>query len=317
MTTRPSTTSDYVVSSPRGSQAMPGEQGALLPPEPDPFFGDRPAPTSLMEGIAEAWWIIERAIEEFGPIRRSFLLLSGGNDSMVLLDVCQRAADEIVHINTGIGIPETTEFVRWVVDALGRPLTEVHPPESYEECVLGRWQGLPGPGAHQFTFTMLKERCVEALLRSHRTKRGQRFILLTGARQAESDRRMGHAEAIRREGGQVWVNPLVRWSNDLMATYRAVHDLPVNEVTKHLHMSGECLCGAFASPGELEMIRFFYPAFAERIDQLEAEVAARGLPYTKWGVKRPSRKREKVSPLCSGCEFRQQMTIEEAVGDVA
>lgn len=290
-----------------------GRQIALLPEDTDPFFGDRPAPTTLMEGIAEAWWIIEQAIEQHGPIRSTFLLLSGGNDSMVLLDACQRAADEIVHINTGIGIPETNEFVRWVVDAMGRPLVEMHPPESYEECVMGRWLGLPGPGAHRFTFTMLKERCVEQLIRERRTKRGQRFILLTGARRDESDRRMGTAEAVRREGGQVWVNPLLRWSNDLMRLYRGVHDLPVNEVTKHLHMSGECLCGAFAKPGELDEIRFFYPEFGERIDKLEAEVAAAGLPYTKWGVKRPSTKREKVSPLCSGCEWRMDSLFDENV----
>lgn len=278
------------------------EQMALLP---DPFFGDRPAPRTLMEGINEAWWIMERAIEEHAPIRSTFLLLSGGNDSMVLLDVCQRAANEIVHINTGIGIPETNEFVRWVVGAMGRTLTELHPPQTYEECVLNQWSGFPGPGAHQFTYTMLKERCVEALLRERRSRRGERFMLLTGARQDESDRRMGTSEPVRRRGGQVWVNPLIRWSNDLMRLYRGVHDLPVNEVTKHLHMSGECLCGAFAKPGELDEIRFFYPEFGERIDRLEAEVAAAGLPYTKWGVKRPSTKRETVSPLCSGCAFRQ------------
>lgn len=283
------------------------EQTSLLP---DPFFGDRPKPTTILEGLNEAWWIVQRAIEEHGPIRATFLLLSGGNDSMVLLDVCEAFASEIVHINTGIGIPETTEFVRKVVADRGRELTEMTPPESYESCVLGRWRGLPGPGAHQFTYTMLKERCIEQLLRDHRTKRGQRFMLLTGARQAESERRMGNAEPVRREGGQVWVNPIVRWSNELMALYRGVQGLPVNEVTKHLHMSGECLCGAYAKPGELEMIRFFYPAFAERIDALEAEAKAAGLPYTTWGEKRASQKKTKPSPLCSTCEWRQP-TLEE------
>lgn len=31
------------------------------------------------------------------------------------------------------------------------------------------------------------------------------------------------------------------------------------------HMSGECLCGAFAKPGELDEIRFWYPAMADEL----------------------------------------------------
>lgn len=261
----------------------------------------RSVPETLTEALLDAYAIIEEAMAEHGPIERTFLLLSGGNDSMVLLDTCATWADDIVHINTGIGIEETTEFVRQVVADRGDVLTELHPPIPYEELVLGRWQGFPGPGAHRFTYTMLKERCVEALLRAHRTKRGQRFMLLTGARAGESQRRMGNAEAIRREGGQVWVNPLVNWSNDLMRLYRGVYGLPENEVTKHLHMSGECLCGAFAKPGEIDMIGLFYPAFVERVRSLEAKAREAGLKRCVWGERPPRKGDAAPGPMCHQC----------------
>ena len=281
-------------------ESVAGSTGRLFVPE-DPFFGAAPEPSTIEEGLTEARLIIASAVAQHGPICRSFLLLSGGNDSMVLLDACSSDADSIVHINTGIGVPATNEFVRWVVGVMGRELIEMHPPIPYRDLVLGRWKGFPGPGGHRFPYTMLKERCVEQLLRDHRSRRGDRFILLTGARAGESRRRMGTAEPVRRVGGQVWVNPLLRWSNDLMAEYRATRGLPVNEVTKHLHMSGECLCGAFAKPGELEEIRFFYPDVAAQIEGLEAEVRAAGIRRCRWGIEGPRLNDPAPGPMCSSC----------------
>lgn len=276
-----------------------------------PEFG-RP-PTTIKEGVAEARHIVEEAALTHGPIEAIFLMLSGGNDSMVLLDVCKGMADAIVHINTGIGIPETNQFVRDVVRPIRLPFHEMHPPVPYRDIVLGTGRGarpdgggalfggFPGPGSHHFIYTRLKERCVEQLIRDHRTKRGQRFMLLTGIRNAESQRRMGYAHATDRKGGQVWVNPLIRWSNDLMREYRTTRNLPVNEVTKHLHMSGECLCGAFAHPGELEEIGFFYPEFVARIRALEAEARDRGLRACRWGERAPEAPPTHSFRFCRGC----------------
>jgi len=261
----------------------------------------RTAITCIDHGIYDARQIIREAELEYGPIVRSFLLLSGGNDSMVLFDVVRDWADDIVHINTGIGVPQTNQFVRDVVADAGRSLTELHPPIPYHDLVLGRWNGFPGPGGHGFAYTMLKERCIEQLLRNHRTKRGQRFMLLTGVRNDESQRRMGRGETMRRKGGQVWVNPLINWSNELMREYRETRNLPVNEVTQHLHMSGECLCGAFAKPGELEEIAFFYPEVAAYIRSIEHEAEAAGITRCKWGAKPPKKNAPAPGPMCNQC----------------
>lgn len=268
--------------------------------------------------LAESVEIMERVTADHEPSRR-FLLFSGGNDSLVLLDSMARFADEIVHVNTGIGIPETEAFAERTAARYDLPYTVLTPPKPYEWHVLREpfidrkgnlsrgWDGLPGPGAHLFTYTSLKERCIEALLRHHRQFRGERFFLLTGARKAESVRRMGTSEVVRRDGGQVWVNPLHEWPNDNMRDYRAGESLPVNEVSVHLHMSGECLCGAMASQGpereERAQIRFFYPEFDQRLNALEKQCRDTGKTYCEWGVKRGVDKT--AGPMCQSCEARQ------------
>ena len=100
------------------------------------------------------------------------------------------------------------------------------------------------------------------------------------------------------------------WTKLDMNTYRLMFkDVPVNEVSDLIHMSGECLCGAFAKPDELEEIRQWFPDTAAEIDSLQAEVEAAGwkAPYSRWGHGngRPS----KVGALCSSCEIPGQFDM--------
>lgn len=269
---------------------------------------------SLEDALAETRGIMERVRLEYQP-SRTFLLFSGGNDSLVLLDVLADQCDEIVHINTGIGIPETTAFARRTAAGYQKPYTEMTPPLPYEHLVFNNWDGMPGPGAHYLTYQRLKERCVMDLLRQHRRYRGERFLLLTGVRRAESRRRMGYKDPVNRTGGQVWVNPLLFWTNAHMAEYRSGMSLPVNEVSVHLHMSGECLCGAMASQGpareEREQIKFFYPDFDRRLTALETECRNRGLRWCEWGMAR-AKEPVPAGQLCASCEYRQLSLLEDA-----
>jgi hypothetical protein len=94
--------------------------------------------------------------------------------------------------------------------------------------------------------------------------------------------------------------------------YVAEKELPRNPVVEHLHMSGECLCGAYAKPGELDEIGLFYPHVKARIESLEKQVAAAGFPW-RWEEKGPpkwwrdARKGQmdmfnEFAPLCAGCK---------------
>jgi len=71
-----------------------------------------------------------------------------------------------------------------------------------------------------------------------------------------------------------------------MTTYRLVNDgVPINGVSVRLGMSGECLCGANAKPGELDRVREHAPAAAAHIDDLANRARANGVPapFDIWG----------------------------------
>ena len=251
------------------------------------------------------------------------VLFSGGGDSTALLDVmCRtRLVTHVAHIDTTIGIPETREHVERVVSDYQARYEDVQfvvesPDEGdrYEDWILGH--GFPGPGQHFKAYQRLKERALRKVRRRLvENGREQRVIFIAGRRRDESARRSGIPQS-ERDGSIVWVSPIYDWTNEEVANYRRHFDLPSNPVSDHLHMSGECLCGAFAKEGELDEIAFFYPEVADRIRKLEVAVAESGAPAERcrwgWGAYRnkPNPEDIETSPLCSSCEYRHDSAGE-------
>ena len=283
--------------------------------------------------ISEARNLLDEAIEEIARLGRSVagivVLFSGGNDSTVLAHMFRDRVTHVAHANTGIGIEQTRQFVRDTARSWGLPLLEKHPREGegYRDLVLGRCLartgpnagkpvyagGFPGPAMHWLMYQRLKERSLEKVRNEIVTApRRECVIFLAGRRRLESPRRKQRSkdQAIRpveRKGSIVWVSPLHNWSALDMNAYRRKHpDVPRNEVADLLHMSGECLCGAFAEAGELDEIGDWFPEVAAEIRTLESEALAAGIPELKcrwgWGAgkERPSR----TGPLCSSCDLR-------------
>lgn len=268
--------------------------------------------------IEEAKSIFDRAFEKHQPTA-VFILTSGGNDSVVPLHLFRDdpRVNAAVHIDTGIKAPDVEPHVRKVADLFGIPLLIYRAaentkadgtpdPQRYEDFVMKH--GFPGPAQHTRMYNRLKQRAVERLVREHRGPRGTCVMLVTGVRRAESKRRMGYVEEEQRLGGQLWVAPVAGWDNPSMALYREHHEIPKNPVSEKLGMSGECLCGAFAKPGELEKIARHYPEVAQRLRDLQVRA---GLP---WGYgDRPDRQWREVesgqgtlglTPLCTSCVMR-------------
>lgn len=188
-------------------------------------------------------------------------LYSGGNDSTTLAHLARPWVTHLAHANTTVGLERTRQFVRDTASAWGIPLVERSSPkpweDSYRALVLER--GFPGPGQHYKMFQRLKEHALYAIARELAPDgNSQRVLLLAGRRREESQRRADVPEMERRDF-LMWCSPLVAWTKLDLNTYRLMRaaagdPVPANPVSDILHMSGECLCGAFAKKGELEEI---------------------------------------------------------------
>jgi 3'-phosphoadenosine 5'-phosphosulfate sulfotransferase (PAPS reductase)/FAD synthetase len=313
---------------------FPGMPDMLAKKPPKAVDGEHEIRT-LDQAITRSLEILDEALAAY-PIVGTYWLSSGGNDSAIVGHLLRGRYDAVLHVNTGTGIPETTRYVHAVAEAWGDTLHELHPKNSYRDLVLGKviastgpnagkrpvWKGFPGPPGHKVMYRHLKDEPLMAFRRSVVGDQGRtrKVIYLGGMRWAETDRRFRNAEAIDQDGAIVWVSPIVHWTDAHMREYRARHRcqqdhehaehrlcfdgaLPLNEVTEHIHMSGECLCGAYAKPGELDEVEFFYPETAARLRALEAEAEAASIPACRWGQKPPGGGDvdTPAGRLCSSC----------------
>lgn len=240
---------------------------------------------------------VAAAVKLFDPIE-VFGLYSGGHDSF---SACYIASlhprfSGAVHINTGIGVEATREHVRetcaircWKLleyKALENRTAKGEPdPKDYDALVLAH--GFPGPYGHGMMYNRLKERPLRMLERDcgavSRKRRPRRVVYVSGERQDESVRRMGHINGqwINEEGRRIWCGPIFDWSksdtSDLIDFVKAKRNLVVDLI----HKSGECLCGAFAKKGELAELGMWpqtRPAY-DRIIALQERVKAAGFPW--------------------------------------
>lgn len=244
-------------------------------------------------------------------------LFSGGHDSLSACHIASqhpRFMQSVHHIDTTIGAKKTRAFVEEVCRDFRWSLRVWKSNFSYEKFI--RRLGFPGPGAHQWVYNKLKDRCVATM-----TKGGGKRMLVTGCRQQESTRRMGHVEPVKvgetskktgitRKKNRVWVAPCFDWSVQEQRAYMHEFDLPRNPIKEAMGMSGECFCGAFASPGELERIRFYAPDVADEIDRLSAIAKESETPCV-WGVRADGRKGlivAQTGPLCTSCDIKAKFS---------
>lgn len=288
----------------------------------DPTNPDREAPTPaevvatltrpdremrVRRLVEQAHSILDDGITEHAEGRTvvaECILFSGGNDSTTLAHLFKDRASHAVHANTTIGIEQTRQFVRDTCEAWGLPLLEKVAPTSYRELVIER--GFPGPAMHYKMYQRLKERCLDAArvdlgVANSRTKAA---VFIAGRRRQESKRR-ADVPLSERDGSVIWVSPLAFWTKLDLNTYRLMNPgIPRNLASETLHMSGECLCGAFAHRGELDEIGEWYPEVRVEIEALEVEVRAAGHaePFCTWG--HGQGKPSESGPMCTSCSVR-------------
>ena len=253
--------------------------------------------------IAPSLALLDQAIEQFDPIA-VFGLFSGGHDSLTACHVASQHPKftGCVHINTGIGIPQTRDFVYETCKREGWNLREIRAKEDcgqdFEELVVER--GFPGPPHHYKMYNRLKERALKLLTKETKVGHSVRakILLVSGCRSQESTRRMGHVEPIqhrKEDGARVWAAVIHDWSKIDCNNYMAVNELPRNQVVDTIHKSGECLCGSFAIPPkdgevrgeEFRELALWYPEVAAEIERIEMRVREAGFPWN-WDERQPA-----------------------------
>ncbi len=252
--------------------------------------------------------MLSDAIQEHDPVA-VFGLFSGGHDSLCATAVAAKHErfTAAVHINTGVGILDTREFVHETCRERGWPLIEMHPDaKTYRDLVAEK--GMPGgPKAHNTMYYWLKQRQIRRLVKEHKTTLHSRVALVTGIRAEESERRMNSAmaEPVHRLGAQLWVNPILTWTKADCHDFMEAESLRRNTVVDLLHRSGECLCGALAHRSEMAEIELWYPHEAMDLHAYEQIAKDNGHPETVWaGRFRGNRSQlplDFVHPLCSSC----------------
>lgn len=231
-----------------------------------------------------------------------FALVSGGNDSMamLLLTSLHEKFAGVIHIDTMTGItdseswktgqPESiaTRHVIQTASDMGFDLIVKTPFTRYEMLIVKI--GFPSAPMHLSMYQFLKERPLMQAKKDAKKIGGKRIGFVTGVRVGESDRRKVNVQTIHEwKNAVAWINPLWNWSNyeQRQFTEYAVKDK--NPVTITMGMSGECGCGAYASPEEFRVIEHHYPEQAKRIRQWENIVdSSRQLmgiasQYCQWG----------------------------------
>src|ERR1700689_4484474 len=206
--------------------------------------------------------IIREALLEYKPVA-VVLMVSGGHDSVTNAHISASILKNIgimdfvvYHGDTTIGIPETQYYVMDICDLYEWSLhvrRAPNPDDWYDNIVAKH--GFPGPtrSAHQFMYRRLKERALRHFV-THTLKSSpfarENVLLLSGVRKDESLIRMGYQETMSKDASRCWANPIFYWSEQDCKDYMKANLMPLNPVKERICISGECLCGAFASKEE-------------------------------------------------------------------
>jgi len=227
-------------------------------------------------------------------------LFSGGKDSLVVCHYLwkQKKLNEVVHCRTGIGTHENLDYVKSTCSKFGWKLNIIEPKEgeTYQDFV--RKFGFPHEGMHSAIMGYLKWHPLRKFGRDNEC------IFVSGRRKKESKRRMRTVkhELEKVEKHMTFYSPLMDWTTPQVWQYIYDNKLEICPVYETLHMSGDCLCGAFAESGEAELIATFHTDLASKIKDLETKYGGMwGNGSSLTGALKQSKM---TNFLCQECQWR-------------
>jgi len=193
-----------------------------------------------------------------------WVLFSGGKDSTSVAHylASQNKLDGCIFLDTGIGTPDIIPFVKSICEKRGWRLEIARTPRSYENMV--ERYGFPRHYSHNMYMTGLKLHALQVF-----KKKFGKVDLASGVRYAESKRRFQNVKEVSIIAGMKCYAPIADWTTKQVWNYIRENNLEISPAYQKLHISGDCLCGAFAQKEESMILKIFYPEVFERITKLE------------------------------------------------
>ena len=200
------------------------------------------------------------------PIPPCYVLLSGGKDSWACAKWLQENNRLLgcIALATGISVPMWLVTLQSMCVKEGWNLEVFETSVKYEDLV--RKYGFPGVSKHQWMVNYLKGRGVAQFKKTH-----PNAPLASGVRIGESGRRSLSALPISKWEGVFIYAPILYWSTAEVWTYVKARGYERPESYNKLGLSGDCLCGSFASEWERQALKVHYPTVDARLTILEQD----------------------------------------------
>lgn len=205
-------------------------------------------------------------------------MFSGGKDSLVACHKMWKKGimKRVMYCKTGVGLNE--DYVKEICKKFEWELIIVEPAqhETYEIFV-DRFN-FPHQGMHNAIMGFLKWHPIRKW-HNEQKKLGKNIIFLSGRRKKESNRRKrmkSNKEYVTTEGMTFW-SCIFNMETVEVWDYLKENNLKRSPTYETMHLSGDCLCGAFSSKGESDWLTVFHPEMAQRFKELEKKYGG------KWG----------------------------------
>jgi 3'-phosphoadenosine 5'-phosphosulfate sulfotransferase (PAPS reductase)/FAD synthetase len=272
-------------------------------------------------------------------VKKVYGLCSGGKDSMTACATAHkiRPLDGIILIDTTVPAMNGDDKPTYIAakrfaEQLGVPFICIKPMDNlrkgfeYVPCI-GKYgegaayenyckkYGMPHAGQHNQVYRYLKGKAMLGFIMSQ-TKSKERIAFISGAREAESDRRAENTQmiSIGESPRLIWICPVYYWTTEQAFKFCEDNDYRISEAYKWIHTSGDCMCGAFAAKDEVHMVAMAYPDTAKKIARIEAVANIKHKGKEGWGNSESMLAALSQSKLERryGCECEQQQ-VEEAI----
>lgn len=212
-------------------------------------------------------------VEEY-CIKSLVCSFSGGKDSLVATHYVMSELKEVdivkyvVYADTGVMLPITTPYVEDICRQFGWDLKIVY--GHFFEHVKA---GYPMPSMRRrWCCGVCKLNPIHAFVKTLSPQRAE----VTGLRRDESLRRRNLNELFLLRKSHVWkYAPILDWTEKKVLAYIHKHNLPMPPHYR-LGLKETCMCGAFSSKKQMEILRATFPELFMKFVEVEAAFKTKG-----------------------------------------